>query len=866
MAKSNAVSLPADVRPVEYRLTLEPDLSAFTFKGTETVAIEVLSPTSRLVLNCIEIVVQSCRVTRDDGIDLAASDIEYDASEETVTFTFGSELEPGPADLHLEFTGELNDKLRGFYRSQYKGVDSEERYLATTQLEATDARRAFPCWDEPGLKAVFDVTLVVPSDLTAISNMPVASETEVRPGVKVVRYEKTPIVSTYLLAFIVGDLDWIEHTDAGGTLHRVWTTRGKVEQGRFALETSVRLLEYLNDYFGIPYPLPKLDHIAIPDFAAGAMENWGAVTYRETALLVDPDNSSAGTRERVASVVAHEMAHMWFGDLVTMAWWNDLWLNESFASWMGNKAVDHLYPEWDMWTQFVTDDTNRGLSLDGLKSSHPVEQEVSSAAEIGQLFDEISYSKGGAILRMLEQYLGDEPFRAGLNRYLTRHEYGNARTTDLWEALGEASGKPVSEMMHTWVNQTGHPVLDVEVSRTEGSIDVALSQKRFLYEHVVEPVVDDGTLWHAPVGVRTASDAQARTTLMTEPSGSVTVEPASYGSADEWIKVNPLQTGFFRVKYPPEELARLRGPIESGVLPAADRLGIQNDAYALMRSGHIPATEFLSTAEAYRGESDASVCEDLALNLGGLDSLLWDEPFYGEFEIFALGIFLPIAERIGWDARPHEGHRDVLLRSTVLAQAGGYGDRATLDEASARFAAYAADPSSTPADIRGVVFNLAARTGDASTYDTMWRLQEEAAMEEETVRLLLALGRFARRDLLERTLERSLSPGVRSHNTVSVVMSVAGNRLGRDLAWEFVKDNWAEFDRRYGDGEFILGRLVSITSRFTTPEREEDVESFFRDHPTPSVERSIRQSLERIRVNAAWLARNRQGLAEWFGR
>ena len=390
-----------------------------------------------------------------------------------MTFTFGSELEPGPADLHLEFTGDLNDKLRGFYRSQYKGVDGEERYLATTQLEATDARRAFPCWDEPALKAVFDVTLLVPADLIAISNMPVASEyggASRRQGGPV-REDARSFRPTCLRSSWATSTS-IEHRDAGGTLHQsLDDTRGKVEQGRFALETSVRLLEYLNDYFGIPYPLPKLDHIAIPDFAAGAMENWGAITYRETALLVDPDNSSAGTRERVASVVAHEMAHMWFGDLVTMAWWNDLWLNESFASWMGTKAVDYLYPEWDMWTQFVTDDTNRGLSLDGLKSSHPVEQEVSSAAEIGQLFDEISYSKGGAILRMLEQYLGDEPFRAGLNLYLKRNEYGNARTTDLWDALGEASGKPVSEMMHTWVNQTGHPVLDAEVGRTEGSIE-----------------------------------------------------------------------------------------------------------------------------------------------------------------------------------------------------------------------------------------------------------------------------------------------------------------------------------------------------------------------------------------------------------
>jgi len=864
MTKSNAVNLPTDVRPVEYRLTLEPDLIAFTFKGQETVEIEVLEPTSTIVLNSIELEVQACRLTRDGGADMIAVDTSYDAENETVAFRFESQLGSGPAKLHIEFTGELNDKLRGFYRSRYTDIDGTERYLATTQMEATDARRAFPCWDEPGLKAAFDVTLVVPSDLEAISNMPIASREDVAPDATAVRFEKTPVMSTYLLAFIVGDLESIEQRDAEGTLHRVWTARGKTEQGRYALDTSVRLLAYLNEYFGIPYPLPKLDHLAIPDFAAGAMENWGAITYRETALLVDAENSSAATRQRVCTIVAHEMAHMWFGDLVTMAWWNDLWLNESFASWMGDKAVDHLYPEWDMWTQFVTEDTNRGLSLDGLKNSHPIEQEVKNPSEIGQLFDAVSYSKGGAILRMLEQYLGEAPFRAGLNLYMNRHEYSNARTRDLWEALGESSGRPVGAMMDTWVNQTGYPVLDVNVDRGDDSIKVGLSQSRFVYENILEPEAVDDTLWHVPAGVRTASDAEPRTTLITGAKASVTVEPASYGSVDEWIKVNPLQTGFFRVKYPSEEQARLRAPIENLVLPPADRLGIQNDAFALMRSGHIPATEFLSIVETYGNETDASVCEDLATNIGGLDSLLRDESFYEGFEAFARRIFLPIAERTGWDARPDEGHLDTLLRSTVLSQAGGYGDPAIKNEASSRFSSYVEDPTSVHPDIRSVVFSLAAQSGDTSTYDMMWDLQEKATLQEEKVRFLASLGRFPQPDLLAQTLDRSLSSDVRTHNTIPMVASVAGNRQGRQLAWEFVKENWAEFDRRYGEGGFALMNLVSVTSRFTTTEEREDVERFFSDNPAPSAERTIRQSLERIRLNVAWLERNRTELADWF--
>ena len=451
MPSADAVVLPASVKPNKYRLTLQPDLNTFTFKGEQTVDIEIVEPTARIVLNAAELEISGVTLRRN-GSETSTHSVSLDADTETVTLDFGRTLSPGRAQLEMEFTGILNDRLVGFYRSEYQDAEGQTRHLATTQFEATDARRAFPCWDEPAQKAVFDVTLIFDDAYQAVSNTPIVEESSPAPGLRSVRFGETPIMSTYLLAFVVGDLVSVEADAADGTRVGIWTTRGKENQAGFALDTSVKLLGYFNEYFGIPYPLPKLDHIAIPDFAAGAMENWGAVTYRETALLVDPENSSAGTRQRVAEVVAHEMAHMWFGDLVTMEWWDDLWLNESFASWMGTKAVDWLFPDWEMWTQFVNMDTNRALSLDGLKNSHPIEQEVKNPAEVSQLFDAISYSKGGSVMRMLENFLGPEVFQGGLYRYLKGHEYGNARTQDLWERTGRRIG-PSGHQYHGFLGQ-----------------------------------------------------------------------------------------------------------------------------------------------------------------------------------------------------------------------------------------------------------------------------------------------------------------------------------------------------------------------------------------------------------------------------
>lgn len=857
--------LPTNVRPRRYSLTLAPDLNSFTFDGEETVDIELLFPTDSIMLNAAELSIIQAHVELADGTALVATDIALNEAYETATLFFGQIIPPGAAKLNIRFSGVLNDQLRGFYRSRYRDVEGQERILATTQFEATDARRAFPCWDEPAIKATFQVTLVIPSDLVAISNMPVESETRSDGNTKAVRFAESPKMSTYLLAFIVGDFASVEATAANGTLVRVWATRGNEDQGQFALENSVKLLAYFNDYFGLPYPLQKLDHIAIPDFAAGAMENWGAITYRETALLYDPENSATGTRQRIVEVVAHEMAHMWFGDLVTMEWWDDLWLNESFASWMGDKAVDHLYPEWQMWTQFLYQDTAAGLSLDGLKNSHPIEAKVQNPAEIREMFDAISYSKGAATLRMLEEFLGAETFRRGLHAYLSAHQYANARTEDLWAALEEASGQPVTAIMDSWVKQTGYPLLQVDTQRRDSRVSLHLSQRRFLYTHLLGEGEEGQTIWQVPVSIAWAPPSKNVSLLMREPERVVDLPGELSPLPESWVKVNAGQTGFYRSNYSTQEWDKLRTAVERLELPATDRLGLLDDAYALMRAGFIPATVFLSLVDAYRGEEDTSVWMELSANLRSLETLISDEPYHPQFEAFARDVFRTIVQKMGWDPKPGEGHLQSLLRGTILGQMGLYGDAETLAEAQRRFEDFLKDPASLHPDLRGVVYSLAAREGDRATYDTLWDLERRATLHEEKVRFLGAVARFRQPELLQETLARSLQPAeVRSQDTVIVVSNVASTKQGRDLAWEFIKDNWPEFDRRYGKGGFAITRLISITGAFTTLERAQEVDEFFKTHPAPSAQRTIQQSLERIRLNVKWLERNRNELAEWF--
>jgi len=850
--------LPDTVRPEKYSIELRPNLKAFSFDGSESIRIQVARPTKTIALNAEGLEVREATVSSSKGGSRPATSIDFDSKREVLQLNFAESIPSGPATLRLSFSGTLNDELAGFYRSRYTMSDGKQGYMAATQFESTDARRAFPCWDEPGAKATFEVSLVVPEGMTAVSNTPPIDEKDLGDGTRLVRFAETPRMSTYLLAFAVGPLDSIEGKARRGTKLGVWALPDRIGHSRWALDEAIRILDYLNDYYGIPYPLEKLDHIALQDFAAGAMENWGAITYRERILLFDPATSSAQTRQTIVEVIAHETAHMWFGDLVTMAWWDDLWLNESFASWMGAKTTGALHPEWKMWTQFLEEDIVRGLALDGLKSSHPIEVPVRDPAEIREIFDDISYSKGASILRMLEQFLGEATFRRGIRDYLKAHAYGNARTEDLWRALTAASRQPVRALMGSWTRQTGFPLLDVQVKRTGGSARVGLTQSRFLYSDILGPS-KDRTRWKVPVRIARAGQKKPVSFLMEKKTETRPLGRSRRSSEKDWIKVNAGQSGFYRVNYPSEEWDRLRRAVEAGELGTEDRSGLQNDAHALMRAGYLPATTLLDLTAAYRGEDDATAWRLIAESLHDVETLISDTRYLEKFDAYGRELFRPAGERSGWDPKPGEGHLDALKRSTILSRLGHHSYRPVLAEAGRRFARYLKDPATLHPDLRGVVYNLVGQQADQVTYETLWELQRKAALQEEQVRLLMALSNPRDERLLQETLRRSLTDAVRSQDAVLVITSV-----GRDLAWSFVKDNWDELYRRYAESGFLIRRLVQIAQEFTTPEAVKDVERFFRGREAPEVRRAVQQAIEKIRVNAAWLKSNGKALERWF--
>jgi puromycin-sensitive aminopeptidase len=854
--KKKDFRLPKDVRPLKYKLTLVPDLENFTFEGFVEIKLEVRSGTSCIVMNAADLDVKLATVTQDRKMQ-HASKVVLNPEKETVSIELATPLTPRNAYIDLIFTGTLNDNLCGFYRSKYTLPDGTERHMATTQFEAIDARRAFPCFDEPDQKATFDLALIVPEDRTAISNMPVLDELSLGDGKKVIRFETTPIMSTYLLAFTVGDLEYVEGKTKNNTLVRVFATPGKKQQCAFALDVGTRVLEYFEDYFGVPYPLPKLDMAAIPDFEPGAMENWGLVTFREAALLFDPEHSSTAAKQRVANIIAHELAHQWFGDLVTMAWWNDLWLNESFATLMGTKAVNHIFPEWKTWDQFYTGNTAGGLSLDGLSTSHPIEADIKNPKEIGQIFDAISYNKGASVLHMLEDYLGEDDFRKGVAQYLQKHQYGNAETKNLWDALEKTSGKPVSEIMDTWIKQTGYPIVEVSRSRYENYCGLEFSQKRFRYNPKNNAAK---ALWKVPINIG-MHHGEGVAVLLESPGKKILM---SASDRTPWIKVNAGQTGFFRVKYSPKMQEDLCQAMEQGELSARDRIGLANDAYALQRAGMMPCAQYLELAQSYRYEKEYPVWSELSSGLSGVMRMLTDEPCYEKLEAFARNIFAPVAQKMGWDARPDDDELAPMLRSLALGQMAHCDDKETVEEARQRFALLCQRGAVDP-NLRVVVCNTAARHGGEATYNALIRLYRNATSKEEQIIYLRAMGQFRNKRLLSQTLAFAMSPEVRLENMHYPIVSAAGNPAGRDLTWEFTKSNWDELHDKFKHSLFSLGNIIAtIVSGFTTPGEKEGVELFFAEHPIPEASMALAQSLERVDINIAWLACNRDLIAYWL--
>ncbi|KAF6003300.1 hypothetical protein F1559_002973 [Cyanidiococcus yangmingshanensis] len=916
--------LPTNVRPLGYDLTLEPELEpqtsgerqrsdgtavsatdptttiqdwsesegvvgesrsnddddgAFVFRGHETIELEVVQETEEIVLNALELKIHTARVG-----DLEAREIRYDDDVQTATLVFDQRFPAGRnIQLELSFQGVLNSKMVGFYRAKYKDqVSGSTKYMAVTQFEPTDARQAFPCWDEPALKSRFRITLIVPGDRQAISNMPVEQETcRESDGKKVVRFAETPLMSTYLVAFVVGELDYLEAHTADGVKVRVYTQKGAARQGSFALDCAVRVLSFFTDFFGTPYPLPKEDLIAIPDFAAGAMENWGCITFRETALLLDPEKSAASARSRVAEVVAHELAHQWFGNLVTMEWWTHLWLNEGFATWAAELAVDHMFPTWQQWMQFVSTTFAAALRLDALRSSHPIEVEVARAQQVNEIFDAISYCKGASVIRMLANYLGLEVFRDGLRRYLRKFTYGNASTDDLWQALEEESGKPIAHMMRSWTRQTGYPVIHFDdtkmvVHQERFLADGGFSGTKSASESAANKSDSESVHWIVPLGmINNAGPSDARYLLLDQPQAELSSSGVvRAGDELRWIKLNPHQTGTYRVNYSLSMWAKLVEPIRDKTLGATDRLGLAMDAFALTKAGLLPASVALQTLAAFSKEDEYACWLDVVGSLGELGVIFASEEadLRGHFDRFACDLFRHTAERLGWRPKPNEEHVTALLRSLLVGALVKHGDKAAVSEARRLWKAEHEGADRVPADLRLAVMSAVVQHGTGTDFDAVLEAYSKAPMDEERVRCIRALGCTRDRNKIQWLLDWGLDrTQVKSQDAIYVYSTLAANTAeGRRATWSYLREHWTTFYQRFGKGNFLLSSFVaSILRDFSTEEVAIEAENFFQSIPAKereSILRTIQQSVERIRANAAWRQRDAVAVREWLSK
>jgi puromycin-sensitive aminopeptidase len=879
--KKESVRLVPHIKPVKYTLTLKPDLEAFTFEGSEVIDIVTDKAVSEITLHSKDLDITTVEVLGKNKKDaeIFASKITYNEKAETATFTFKNKIPKGKIKLKIVFSGIISEGLRGFYRSRYT-LDGKVKNIATTQFEATDARRAFPSFDEPAHKAVFDLSLIIPGTHTAISNTLPTKISEHEGGYKVVEFASTPKMSTYLLAFIIGEFEYVEgwakpqkkeklasknrlslplatlearaHTydfdkqisPSSGTQVRVFTTAGKKHQAKFALDVAIKSLEFYNDYFGVPYPLPTLDLIALPDFESAAMENWGAVTFRETALLVDDEHTSFANKQWVAIVIAHELAHQWFGNLVTMHWWTDLWLNEGFASYMEYLCTDHMFPEWKVWDLYLAERYSLAMRLDALANSHPIEVEVHHPNEINEIFDMVSYAKGSGVIRMVAEYLGADVFKKGLQYYMKKHSYGNTKTVDLWEAFEKVSGKPVKKMMREWTGKTGYPLLALDNKNK-------ITQERFFSSRISKEKNKENTVWQIPLSYKDGD--KTKKVLISKKSSLL--EGKDIG------KLNAGEVSMLRVKYDEQTLSKLKNQILEGSMHMHDRLGIARDIFALAEAGYISATVALEFAEAFKNENEYIVWAELASGIDKVYSLISEEVWVDNYKKYALQLFSPLAHRLGWHAKS-ASNTETFLRNLALSHAALYGDDMVIKYGKKLLKE--SGKTKIPADIRSVVYGIVARDGKEADWNKFKAMYKGATLDEERDRCGRALAQFRDKTLLAKTLTFALSKDVRMQDAPFLIGAVWGNSKGRDLSWQFVKHNWETLLKKYGEGGHFLGRVLSPLGTHTTIADAKDITKFFKKNVAPGAARTIEQSLEKIYSNASWIKADKDKIKKWL--
>src|SRR6266487_2593712 len=851
--KETPGKLPKEVVPTDYSIRIVPKIDQFTFTGTETVRLNVRSPVHQLVLNTLELKIEAASV---DGKDLPASAIKTDKEKELLTLTLPLKLAPGDHTLALSFSGKINQQGQGLFYMRYQEQGSgATKVMLGTQFEATDARRFFPCWDEPVFRARFQLSAVVPENWLAVSNMPIESERKITEG-KEVRFAATPPMSSYLNVLVAGELDLIE-ARSDSTQVRVIATKGKAELGRYAVEATAQILQYYNDYFGVPYPLPKLDQIALPGGFGGAMENWGGITYYESALLFDPKNSSAETRQRIYEVIAHETAHMWFGDLVTMAWWDNLWLNEGFASWMGTKCTARFNPQWEVWLQKNTprDPTRRtGISKelemegDARSTTHAIQQPIANEAEANSAFDDITYRKGQAFLLMLESFLGENAFRDGIRSYMSAHKYSNSTNVDMWKSLSDVSGKPVSEIAAAWTEQPGFPLVKV---KRDGE-KVSLTQERFTVHFPNARALQ----WKIPLTYFLVGDAKPPSQLMTGKIDNLPGAPS--GRA---LKLNADGAGNYRVEYDEASWKLLLDALPKLNVP--DRVNLLGDAWALVQANRAPFSVYLDLVEKLPSLLELAEREQIINTFDYINRLLGENSVGEKFQAYARSILRPSFDQLGWEPKKDEIPRSVSLRGSLIAALGDLNDLEIVAGCRDRFQKYLADRSSLAPDLRAPVLTVVGHYADEATWNKLHELGLTTTSSEEKQNYYDALAGAHDPKLAAKTLQISLTDELPTSRAVFLVGKVARSGEHPDLAWEFAKANIKALLAKT-DALAANSYAPSLFTFFSELSRAAELRAYAKANLPATSAKEVAKAVDEIEFRAEFKRRLASQLTAWI--
>jgi aminopeptidase N len=833
------------VVPEHYSLWFAPDLEKETFRGRETIQAVVTQPTSSITLHSAEIEFGEVRITSGGRTQIAR--VTRDSAAETATFTVPTRLAEGPVTIEVTYTGVLNDKLRGFYISTANG-----RKYAVTQMEPTDARRAFPSFDEPAFKATFDISMTVDAGDTAISNGRVVSDTPgPEPGKHTVTYARTPKMSTYLVAMIVGDFV-CRDGGADGTVIRVCSTPDKRNLTAFALEAAEHQLAFFNKYFGIKYPFGKLDIVAVPDFAAGAMENAGAITFRERLLLVDPERSSVSVRKNVAGIISHEIAHQWFGNLVTMKWWDDIWLNEGFATWISNKPLAEWRPDWHVELDDAQE-TQAALSTDALRSTRAIRTRVESNEQINEVFDAIAYEKTAAVLRMVETYVGPEPFRKAVASYLTRHSYSNAAGEDFWSEVTRLTGRPVDRILKSYVEQPGAPRLSVANKCVGGASEISVTQSRF----IGSPGASAPTqAWALPACFKTGNEIP-RCELVTAREQRATA--TGCGS----VFANADARGYYFSEYSPAAVRELGAT--AAALKPVERLSLLGDEWWMVRAASHTIDLFLDLSATFAADETPAIVDAIAARLFVTADDVVDADQQDAFERWIRATFGPALAALGVPGEVRDADDVQGRRSTLMMLVGVAGDDADMQRRAREMAVrYIGDPASLAPSLAPTVLQVAAVSGDRALYDQyVAQLARLGAQPEEYYRFFNALPWFRDPALVTATLDLALSPAVRTQDAGSLLSGLLARPWARDATWAFMKAQWSTLVARLGTFQGIP-QIVGGLGAMCSTQVAADIKAFFARNPVPAAQRGLQQAIERVENCAALDARQSMPLAAWL--